>query len=203
MITPPTRKFRVMSEPLIMLILLIIPFLAFSDLLWNYEPKAQKQYQHEPNCRDKSDCKICSECTQTLGCYGRSHVCNEGLAINKQIKKLFASNAISVWACLCFPNILWLLHLQLLCKKICSIQIKVNEKPRLSCLSVLNNYIHITPYHLKLTEAIYSEWTLGIRDKQVLWVTKLHVGKTRRSPKACITQEAWLANRVLFDSRLK
>lgn len=96
-----------------------------------------------------------------------SHVRNKGIAINKQMKKLFASNHISVEACLCFPNILWLLHLQLLYKKICSIQIKDNEKLGFSCFSILN-YIHVTQCHVKLTEDIYSEWTLGIQDKQVL-----------------------------------
>lgn len=96
-----------------------------------------------------------------------SHVHNKGIAINKQMKKLFASNHISVEACLCFPNILWLLHLQLLYKKICSIQIKDNEKLGFSCFSILN-YIHVMHCHVKLTEDIYSEWTLGIQDKQVL-----------------------------------
>lgn len=95
-----------------------------------------------------------------------SHVHNKGIAVNKQMKKLFASNHISVEACLCFPNILWLLHLQLLCKKICSIQI-TDEKLGFSCFSILN-YIHVMQCHVKLTEDIYSEWTLGIQDKQVL-----------------------------------
>jgi len=97
-----------------------------------------------------------------------THVRNKSIAINKQMKKFFASDHISVKACLCFPNILWLLHLQLLCKKICAIQIKVNKKVGFSCFSILNNYTHITQCHIKLTEDIYSEWTLGIQDKQVL-----------------------------------
>lgn len=93
------------------------------------------------------------------------HACHIGIAINKQKNSTFLHLITSLYKpafafLISFGYCIYNYYL----RKFTLVEIKVNEKLG-SCFTILNNHIHIAQ---KLTEAIYSEWTLRIQDKQVL-----------------------------------
>lgn len=95
-----------------------------------------------------------------------SHACHIGIAINKQKNPNFLHLITSVYK----PAFAFLISFgyciyNYCVRKFALIEIKVNEKLGCSCFIILNNHTHIPQ---KLIEAIYSEWTLRIQDKQVL-----------------------------------
>lgn len=101
-----------------------------------------------------------------------SHACHIVIAINKQKNLTFLHLIISVYK----PAFAFLISFQYCTynyyiRKVALTEITVNVKLGCSCFTVLNIHIHIAQ---KLTEAIYSKWTLRTQDKQVLWVTKLY-----------------------------